>query len=127
MEPPLLDQRLQPRRSLRVLAADLLQITVSPKSLMHGVEVGELRLPKGASVALLVREGQTLTPEHRTVLLPLSEPSGNAEVLVLRAGRQHRWKFVVRRIMASPPSLTWSIRIHGGGLLRQGGDSPVLR
>jgi cell volume regulation protein A len=35
---------------------------------MHGVEVGELRLPRGASVALIVREGETRVPEHRTVL-----------------------------------------------------------
>ena len=35
---------------------------------MHGVEVGELRLPKGASVALVVRDGHTLVPERRTVL-----------------------------------------------------------
>ena len=30
---------------LERIAADLLQVTISPKSLMHGVEVGELRLP----------------------------------------------------------------------------------
>ncbi len=50
------------------IAADLLQMTVSPKSLMHGVEVGELRLPAGSSVALIVRDGKTLVPERRTVL-----------------------------------------------------------
>ena len=43
-------------------------MTISPKSRLHGVEVGELRLPKGASVALLVRDGHTLVPERRTVL-----------------------------------------------------------
>jgi potassium/hydrogen antiporter len=36
--------------------------------LMHGVEVGELRLPVGASVSLVVRGGETLVPEARTVL-----------------------------------------------------------
>ena len=35
---------------------------------MHGVEVGELRLPVGASVALIVRDGATIVPERRTVL-----------------------------------------------------------
>jgi cell volume regulation protein A len=35
---------------------------------MHGVEVGELRLPGGASVALIVREGESRVPEPRTVL-----------------------------------------------------------
>ncbi len=53
---------------LERIAADLLQISISPSSQMHGVEVGELRLPKGASVALIVREGSTLVPELRTVL-----------------------------------------------------------
>jgi cell volume regulation protein A len=53
---------------LERIAADLLQVTISPKSLMHGVEVGELRLPQGSSVALIVRDGRTLVPERRTVL-----------------------------------------------------------
>lgn len=53
---------------LERVAADLLQVTISPKSLLHGVEVGELRLPVGSSVALIVRDGTTLVPERRTVL-----------------------------------------------------------
>jgi cell volume regulation protein A len=53
---------------LERVAADLLQVTISAKSLMHGVEVGELRLPPGSSVALIVRDGKTLVPERRTVL-----------------------------------------------------------
>ena len=35
---------------------------------MHGVEVGELRLPQGASVSLVIRGGSSLVPERRTVL-----------------------------------------------------------
>ncbi len=53
---------------LERMAADLLQVTISPKSLMHGVEVGELRLPPGASVSLIVRDGTMMVPERRTVL-----------------------------------------------------------
>jgi cell volume regulation protein A len=53
---------------LERVAADLLQITISPASKMHGVEVGELRLPPGASVSMVIRQGQTLVPERRTVL-----------------------------------------------------------
>ncbi len=64
-EPRDLDVEAAP---LERIAADLLQVTISPKSLMHGVEVGELRLPPGASVALIVREGAMLVPERRTVL-----------------------------------------------------------
>ena len=64
-EPRDLDVEAAP---LERIAADLLQVTISPKSLMHGVEVGELRLPPGSSVALIVRDGKTLVPERRTVL-----------------------------------------------------------
>ncbi len=50
------------------VAADLLQISVSGSSLLHGVEVGELRLPSGAVVSLVVRDGETLVPDPRMVL-----------------------------------------------------------
>ncbi|PUA82897.1 potassium/proton antiporter [Nocardioides currus] len=53
---------------LERLAADLLQVTIADSSRMHGVEVGELRLPPGASVSLVIRQGQALVPERRTVL-----------------------------------------------------------
>ncbi|HRD60773.1 MAG TPA: potassium/proton antiporter [Nocardioides sp.] len=53
---------------LERVAADLLQVSISPVSQMHGVEVGELRLPPGASVSMIVRDGQTMVPERRTVL-----------------------------------------------------------
>jgi potassium/hydrogen antiporter len=53
---------------LERVAADLLQVSISPVSKMHGVEVGELRLPRGASVSMVVREAQTIVPERRTVL-----------------------------------------------------------
>lgn len=53
---------------LERVAADLLQVTISPVSKMHGVEVGELRLPRGASVSMVIRDGETIVPERRTVL-----------------------------------------------------------
>jgi potassium/hydrogen antiporter len=53
---------------LERIAADLLTVTISPASRMHGVEVGELRLPEGASVSLVVRAGESLVPENGTVL-----------------------------------------------------------
>lgn len=64
-EPRDLDLEAAP---LERVAADLLQITISPVSKLHGVEVGALRLPQGASVSLVIRDGQTLVPEARTVL-----------------------------------------------------------
>jgi cell volume regulation protein A len=53
---------------LERIAADLLQVSISPRSRMHGVEVGELRLPKGASVSMVIRNDESLVPERRTVL-----------------------------------------------------------
>ena len=64
-EPRDLDLEAAP---LERVAADLLQIKISPSSLMHGVEVGELRLPPGASVSLIIRDGETIVPERRSVL-----------------------------------------------------------
>jgi cell volume regulation protein A len=64
-EPRGLDVEVAP---LDRVAADLLQVTIAPSSKMHGVEVGELRLPQGASVSLVVRGGNVLVPERRTVL-----------------------------------------------------------
>ena len=53
---------------LERVAADLLQVTISDRSRLHGVEIAELRLPVGASVSLVVRDGATLVPDDRTVL-----------------------------------------------------------
>ena len=53
---------------LERIAADILQVTISPASRLHGVEVGELRLPVGASVSMVIRDGQSMVPERRTVL-----------------------------------------------------------
>lgn len=64
-EPRGLDLEAAP---LERVAADLLQVTIAPSSRMHGVEVGELRLPQGSSVSLVIRDGQTIVPERRTVL-----------------------------------------------------------
>lgn len=53
---------------LEQVAADLIQLRIPAESRLHGVEISELRLPPGASVSLLIRDGRTLVPEHRTVL-----------------------------------------------------------
>jgi cell volume regulation protein A len=50
---------------LERVSADLLQIRVPPGSRLAGVEVGELRLPVGASISLIVRDDKTFVP-HRT-------------------------------------------------------------
>ncbi|MEU6718960.1 potassium/proton antiporter [Nonomuraea sp. NPDC046802] len=51
---------------LEELKADLLQVKVPPGSLLHGVEVFELRLPSGAAVTLVVRDGKSFVPGSTT-------------------------------------------------------------
>jgi len=91
------------------IAADLLQVTISSASRMHGVEVGELRLPAGASVALVVRDGTVIVPESRTslhrgddvlVVTPRAQRDSTEQRLrdISMGGRLARW--------VSPPSRT---------------------
>jgi len=51
---------------LEELGAELIQVQVGPQSHLHGVEVFELRLPKGANVTLVVRNGSCFVPEPNT-------------------------------------------------------------
>ena len=50
------------------LDADLLQVHVPEGSRLAGVEVFELRLPRGAAVTLIVREGEAFVPTPNTLL-----------------------------------------------------------
>jgi cell volume regulation protein A len=77
------------------VAADLIQVNITERSRLHGVEVGELRLPLGASVSLVVREGKTLVPDARTVLR-----KGDDLLIVtprkLRDATEHRLRSISR-------------------------------
>ncbi len=98
-EPRDLDVEAAP---LERVAADLLQVTITGASRLHGVEVDELRLPTGASVTLVVRDGETHVPSGRTVLRRgddllivtprrLREETEERLRLVSRSGRLARW------------------------------------
>ena len=50
------------------LGAEVLQMTVGATSMLHGVEVFELRLPPGANVTLVVRGGKGFVPSLQTTL-----------------------------------------------------------
>ena len=52
------------------LDADVLQIAVPPWSQLIGIEVFELRLPRGANLALVVRAGEAFVPSGGTRLRP---------------------------------------------------------
>ena len=84
------------------LGADLLQIGVPERSRLHGVYVRELRLPEGAVLSLVVRNGQGFVPDQDTrlargdQLLVVATSRCRAEVerrvrAVSRAGRLARW------------------------------------
>ena len=84
------------------VAADLLQVNITERSRLHGVEVAELRLPVGASVSLVVRGDRTLVPDSRTVLRrgdevlvvtprKLREATENRLRAVSRGGRLAHW------------------------------------
>ena len=99
LEPRSLELEVAP---LERMAADLLQVTISPVSRLHGVEVGELRLPEGSLVSMVVREGRAIVPERRTVLkrgddVLVVTPRGLREPTVARLrtisehGRLGRW------------------------------------
>lgn len=87
---------------LERLDADLLQFLVPADSKLHGVTMWELRLPPGAVVSLIVRDGHTLVPDRQTTLrhgdhLLLVVPSRSRLAVerrlraVHRAGRMAGW------------------------------------
>ncbi|WP_329140811.1 potassium/proton antiporter [Streptomyces sp. NBC_01476] len=53
---------------LERLQGHLLSVAIPEGSRMHGVEVDELRLPSGAAVTLVVRDGSSFVPLPMTVL-----------------------------------------------------------
>jgi cell volume regulation protein A len=88
--------------SLDDLGADLLEVEVGPGSRLSGVEVGELRLPAKANVALVVRDDRALVPAAATlirrgdrllVVVPTSQRAATQKRLyaVSRDGRLAGW------------------------------------
>jgi len=55
------------------LRADLLQVRIPVGSRLHGVYLKELRLPRGASVSLIVRAEEAFTPNEETRLRELDQ------------------------------------------------------
>ncbi|HEU4949065.1 MAG TPA: potassium/proton antiporter [Kribbella sp.] len=87
---------------LESLGADMLQVHVPSESRLAGVEIGELRLPHGVSVSLVIREQEAFVPDRRTVLRagdallvvapsPLREQTVRRLRAVSRAGRLAGW------------------------------------
>lgn len=53
---------------LGTMGADVIEVTIGARSRLHGVEIFELRLPPGANVTLVVRDGKGFVPQGQTVL-----------------------------------------------------------
>jgi cell volume regulation protein A len=81
---------------LEQLDADLLQLTIPPGSRLHGVELFELRLPRGSAVTLVVRDGSGFVPDPETQLR-----TGDALLIVAtentRTQTERRLRAVSRR------------------------------
>jgi NhaP-type Na+/H+ and K+/H+ antiporter len=81
---------------LEELRADLLEIRIPPDSRLDGVEIFELRMPAGAAITLVVREGESFVPGPSTRL------RAGDELLVVatseaRAPAERRLRAVSRR------------------------------
>lgn len=104
-----LAERAEPRElevdaaPLDELGAELLQVRIQPGSRLHGVYLAELRLPKGASVSLIVRGGKGFTPQDSTrlqqrdqlLVVTTARVRDAAERRIRavdRAGRLARWR-----------------------------------
>jgi cell volume regulation protein A len=85
------------------LDADLVQMTVPPRSRLHGVYLPELRLPEDAAVVLIVRDGRSFVPDSTTRLMRgdqalivsarRSRPEAERRLrAVSRAGRLASWR-----------------------------------
>ncbi|MFK0247406.1 potassium/proton antiporter [Amycolatopsis azurea] len=85
------------------MGAELLQVRINAGSKMHGVYLAELRLPVGATISLLVRDGAGFTPNKNTrlqerdqlLVVTTADARDTAERrlrAVDRAGRLARWK-----------------------------------
>jgi cell volume regulation protein A len=88
---------------LEELDADLMQMTVPPRSRLHGVYLPELRLPEDSAVVLIVREGRSFVPDHTSRLMRgdqvllvsarRSRPETERRLrAVSRAGRLAAWR-----------------------------------
>ena len=80
---------------LERIDADLLQIRIPKGSKLAGVEIGELRLPVGASVSLVVRDDTTFVP-HRTTRLTVGDDLLVVAARAVREATEDRFRAVGR-------------------------------
>ena len=94
---------------LEDIDAMLLQFSVSPQSRLVGVEVAELRLPAGAGLSLVLRDGDVFVPGPSTVLRA-------GDHALVAAAREHQ-PTIERRLRAVSDSgrlAGWHAGLPGG-------------
>jgi cell volume regulation protein A len=87
---------------LEEIDADLLALTIPPGSRLHGVYVGELRLPVDASVVFLLRGGRRSVPDVGTRLR-----SGDSLLIVAASGCREQTEHRLRAIGRSGRLARW--------------------
>jgi cell volume regulation protein A len=88
--------------ALDEMDAELLQIRVPRPSRLHGVYLSELRLPTGAVVSLVVREGNGFTPQSTTRL-----QEGDQLLVVTTAGNRDRAEQRIRAVHRAGRLAQW--------------------
>ncbi len=127
---------------LERLRGHLLSVSIPERSRMHGVEVAELRLPAGAAVTLVVRDGHSFVPDRTTMLQrgdellvvatdPVRDRTERRLRAVSRGGKLADWlepAAQARRRAGSTPA-SWARRGRAplGRLIRRDGAGPGRR
>ncbi|MGH3789260.1 MAG: potassium/proton antiporter [Pseudonocardiaceae bacterium] len=88
--------------ALDEMDAELLQIRVPQPSRLHGVYLSELRLPTGAVVSLVVRNGTGFTPQLTTRL-----QEGDQLLVVTTAGHRDRTEQRIRAVHRAGRLARW--------------------
>ena len=129
---------------LAEVGAELIQVTVPDRSRLAGVTVAELRLPPGAAVTLVVRQGATFVPDRYTslntgdrllIVATAATRSATEHRLraVSRAGRLARWSGehgTVEQAMVGPGAVRAGLIGPGAasiGWLRRAAHLPARR
>jgi cell volume regulation protein A len=109
LEPGRADDLQVEAAPLEELGADLLALTIPPGSRLHGVYVGELRLPVGASVVFLLRAGRRSVPDGGTRLR-----TGDSLLIVATADCRDDTERRLRAIGRSGRLARWFAGGNGG-------------
>jgi cell volume regulation protein A len=87
---------------LGALNADVIHVRIGTASRLHGVEIFELRLPRGANITLVIRGEESFVPGAATVLR-----HGDDLILVTTAGARDHTEHRLREVSAAGKLAGW--------------------